>query len=69
MQQNFLFQNIYKFWKKDQALSDFRSKHWAYPSPIFLEKSDILSYKSVIPKNLNLILLLWELPFVLNYFY
>ena len=69
MQQNFLFQNIYNFLKKDQVLTDFWSQHWAYSPPlIFSEKSDMLDYESAVSKNLNLILLLWELPFILDYF-
>ena len=60
---------IYRiFWKKSQIWSNFQSKHRAYPSPpFFSKKSDVLSYESLLSKNFNLILLHWELPFILDY--
>ena len=36
--------------------------------PIFSEKNDVSNYESVVPKNLNLILLLLELSFILDCF-
>ena len=67
MQQTFLFQNIYNFLKKDQVLTDFWSQNWAYPPPIFSKKSDVFSYDSLLSKKFNLILLHWDLPFILDY--
>ena len=37
------------------------------PTPIFSKKSDVLSYESLLSKKFNLILLHWELPFILDY--
>ena len=68
MQQSFLFQNIYNFLKKDQILTDFWSQHCAYPPPIFSKKNYVFSYKSLLSKKFSLILLYWDLPFILDYF-
>ena len=67
MQQSLLFQNIYNFLKKDQVLTDFWSQHWAYP-PIFSNKSEVFSCEFLLSKKSNLILLHWQLPFILHYF-